>query len=95
MPAKTNSRVGSVKFSIFINKGANNSDPKLDCIIFHKIASIYRYLKLKDKLQSIFLIQNLKPPLNSVHTEDQKCSYVSLSPNPDPLVELNLPGNPH
>ena len=56
---KINLCTGLVNVSSLSNNRATNSDPRLDWIMFHKIAAMYRYLKHQEKLPALFEIQKL------------------------------------
>ena len=57
---KIRSRAGLVKVSILSKTRASHIDPGLACIMVHKIASIYMYLKHQHTIQEFIAIKNLK-----------------------------------
>ena len=59
---KNKSRTGLVKVLSLRNTRASQNDPRLACIMFHKIAAIYRDLKHQNTLQALLAIQNLSLP---------------------------------
>ena len=68
------------------NERESQSDPRLDCIMFHKITATYRDLKQQYILQSLLAIQNLKPPasFSPPHLHQQRI----------PILKVNLQGVP-
>ena len=58
----------------------NHSDPRISCIMLHKIYALYKDLKQKETLQSSLVIKNLKSPpsscviRHSIHINLQNCT---------------------
>ena len=51
--------------SIIINNRVRHSDPSLSCLMFHKIAQMYRYIREQESEESTELIINLSDNINS------------------------------
>ena len=59
---KFRGRTSLVKVSSLSNTRASQCDHRIACIVFHKIAAMYRDLKRQETFQSSLAIQNLKSP---------------------------------